>query len=229
MSAGTATATSSSIGTLWSRYSFTAQYVLGSRLLADRADVIESGPTPSPLARIEHRAAVVGSIMQACAAMEAAIGEVLEHGPRQHLGGGQPDPRLAAVNSGASLIPKSNAMLVALGKPVFSVTTQPFNDVQLLVWLRNHLVHYQSTWQGTMRAQVQQALEAKALARPSFIDGTYNFFPHQLLGVSCARWAYSTAAAFIDAVYDILGEPSALDAYRSNESTDVPGLMPPRR
>jgi len=57
------------------------------------------------------------------------------------------------------------------------------------------------------REKVFRTLQNLQLTKPPFVDDNQNFFPHQLLGTACAKWAVKTGVAFIRAIYQRLGMP----------------------
>jgi hypothetical protein len=72
--------------TLATRYAFTAQFVARAALLSQRAAEVEAVPEANDVAQAEHRSLVSAAIMQATAAMETELSEIVVYGPRCHLG-----------------------------------------------------------------------------------------------------------------------------------------------
>src|SRR5467141_1972700 len=70
------------------RYSFTAQFFCGAAIFAQCAHAIEAITDLSinEESKAEHRAYVVGAIVQSAAALESEISEVVMYGPGHHLG-----------------------------------------------------------------------------------------------------------------------------------------------
>ena len=66
-------------------------YVLGAAILARSAKRIEEEGNPDESRKLEHKALVVGAIMQSVAALEADVYEVVTYGPGYHLGSGGTD------------------------------------------------------------------------------------------------------------------------------------------
>jgi hypothetical protein len=94
---------------------------------------------------------------------------------------------------------------------------QPFQDMVLLVRLRNEMIHYKSKWGKEMdRQKLFKTLKHMRLAQPSFVLLNASFFPHQFLGAGSSAWAVRTTVAFINKVYDHLGVESRLKRHMSH-------------
>lgn len=217
-----------------SRYSFTAQFIVGSALLTKRAIEIELITTPSAHQKAEHMALVVGAITQATASIESALDEVLQHGPGPQLGASEKDPQmLACLKSNAPMIDRAqgslerwDTVLRVLGRPLLARGEQSFYNTNLLVGLRNELIHYRSDWDGQMkRKKLLDRLRSKRFAPPPFMSPHSNDFPHLILSAACATWAYQSAAKFLDDAYSKLGVRSVLDGYR-RPGGNLHGLLP---
>jgi hypothetical protein len=108
------------------------------------------------------------------------------------------------------------------GKPPLD-KDQIYESADLLVKLRNELVHYKSKGGQEMEGQkLFNRLKDLRFEKPSFVESNTNFFPHQLLGASCASWAVITATEFINAFYALLGFPSPLEPHK--ERLSVPPI-----
>ncbi len=205
------------------RYSFTAQFLCASAIFARRCAEIERAhpDNPDEPTRTEHRGLVTASIMQCAAAVEAESAELTMHGPGSHLGSDRMDTKardfLAPL---AEFIDRQNALtrykiiLHILSKPPLAEDKQPWQDMAVLVDLRNELIHYKSKWGKEMdRKKLFTTLKHLRLAKPPFVNPNANFFPHQFLGAACAAWAVTTAVTFLNEFYDRLGIESPLKAY----------------
>jgi hypothetical protein len=222
-------------GTLSSRSSFTAQFIVGAGLYADRAAALEASATEVVRERAEHRSAVVSAVLQAVAGIEAELGEVLLHGPAHYRGSSELNhrgaaalaPHVKAIERQAGVLARWKEVLRVLGVTL-DVGRHPGQSTALLIGLRNELTHHKSTWGGELgRRNLLAALMRKRFALPPWVpsEGLVNDFPARVLVASCARWATETAAAFLDHVGDQLRVPSVLDHYRNGDFAD---LLPPR-
>ena len=206
------------------RYSFTPQFLMAAHLQAKAAAEIETilETEITEREKVMHRGYVVGAIMQSCAALEAEIWELVNHGPGHHLGSDKTDQ--AAKNFLAPLVEliekqetlsRYEIMLHLLRKTPLPHGEQPSQDASLVVRLRNELVHYKSRWgEDLERQKLFVALQQKNHPKPPFISDNVNFFPHECLSAACACWAVSSIVKFIDKFYDRLGIQTPLSGYR---------------
>ena len=204
------------------RYSFTAQFLRGAAIFANRAHAIEESDVPiTEELNAEHRACVVATVTQATAALESEISEVLMHGPGHHLGSDKTDAAgrdflspLAEVVDRQQTLHRYNLVLHLLRKPRIDLGAEPYQSADLLVGLRNDLIHYRSEWGSSMDSKkLLAALRQLRFAKPPFVSMNTNFFPHRCLSASLASWTVTTTARFIDSFYGKLGIVSPLTPY----------------
>lgn len=235
------------------RYSFGPQYVAGAVALARRARELERESNPTETQVIEHRALIVGAVLQSVAAIEADFAEVCMYGPRHHLGGPE-DPAtklLSDLLEGQKPLRKRgiwNALKAMCARPVAAPTRgvlsqwntvidrlgmasldlgrAPCQDAQLLVNVRNELTHYRSRWNGETQKKVAEQLRKKRFKPPAFLANTLEW-PQQALCADLGDWSSLTAAAYLDAAYDQLGVEGVLDRNRAAGAA-LSSLLPAR-
>lgn len=205
------------------RYSFTAQFLRGSATLATRAHQIESDSNDaiSEESQVEHRSYVVGAVLQCAAGLEAEVSEILHHGPGHHLGSMGIDAAAKAVLQplpdvidNQPTLHRYELVLHILRQPALDRGRYPFQAADLLIRTRNELIHYHSKWGAEMdREKLLDTLQQLRLEKPPFISANSNFFPHRCLSASLASWSVTTAVAFINNFYSVLGVASPLNAH----------------
>jgi hypothetical protein len=139
------------------------------------------------------------------------------YGPGHHLGSTGTDANarrflqpLAEIIDDQSALDRYNIILHLLGKDRLDKD----QDMQLLVRLRNELIHYKSKWDKDMdKKKFFKSLRHLRLAKPSFIATNALFFPHQFLSAACAAWSVRTAVAFLNRFYDHIKITSPLQPY----------------
>ena len=168
------------------RYTFTGQFVHGAANFARHAHEIEGASGFTDEAVADHRAHVVGAVMQSAAAIESEIAEILMHGPGHHLGNDG-----ASISARDFLLPVADVIdrqpplrkyqltLHLLNKPALDRGAQVYQNTDLLFRLRNELVHYKSKWASQMNDQtsVFVRLEALRFEKPPFTLPDMTFFP----------------------------------------------------
>jgi hypothetical protein len=205
------------------RYSFTAQFLRGAAILANRAHHIENeaGDAVSDEVQAEHRSYIIGTVIQCAAGLEAEISEIVQYGPGHHLGSNGIDESaraflqpLAEMIDSQQTVKRYELVLHLLGRPPLDRGRDPHQATTLLIRVRNELVHYKSKWEMEMDQQkLFVSLRHLKLERPPFISPTQNFFPHQCLNASLASWSVATTVAFMDSFYSALGITSPLKAH----------------
>ena len=161
--------------------------------------------------------------MQATAALECEIWEVMVYGPGHHLGSNGIDSNardllapIAEVIDDESVLERYWLVLHLLRKDGLDCGAAPWQDAALVVRLRNELVHYKSRWGKELeRSKLLRALQDKGHPRPPFIKGSGNFFPYECLSAGCASWSVRSCVAFLDAFCANLGFAGRLDPYRA--------------
>src|SRR4051812_29616230 len=206
------------------RYSFTTQFIAGSLLLVRRAVEIEALPTPTDLEKAEHRSIVIAAIMQSSAALETELSEIVLYGPGCHLGSNGTDhdaqrflePLEPLIDKQAGVLNRWQTIMHLLGKGRFDPGAQPFQDADLLVSLRNELVHHKSQWGGALsKKTLVGRLMQKGFSVPPWALAGHNDFPYRILVAECAIWAATAATNFLDAAYQRLGVEGVLDRNRT--------------
>jgi len=207
------------------RTSMTGHLLRGASLQARSAAGIEARSVDEITEddQAMHRSLVVGAIMQATAALECEIWEVMAFGPGHHLVSNGIDADALAFLApiadqidGQSVLERYRMVLHLLRKPALSSNEQPWQDAALVVKLRNELVHYKSRWgQDLERSKLLRALPAKTGDKPPFVPDGTNYFPYRCLSAACAAWATRSCFALLDTFYGNLGFPTRLDPFRS--------------
>jgi hypothetical protein len=221
---GAAICMSVATGTIDAFYNFTPQFLQGAFMFAAQALEIEetNGSKVSDDLEMRHRALVVAAVTQAEAALESAISEVLMHGPGHHLGsnGVDADKREFLINIADDIdklptLVKYQLVLDLLQKRRFEKGSQPFQDADLLVKLRNELIHYKShTGQKMSAKKLFSSLRSLKHKRAPFISPQSPYFPHICLSATCAKWASSTAVKLINGFCKKIDIVSPLEPYR---------------
>jgi hypothetical protein len=220
---GTASATATVSAEADVRYCFTTQFLCASAIFARRCAEIERAhpDNPDEALRTEHRGLVTAAIMQCAAAVEAESAELTIHGPGNHLGSDRMDRKahdflspLADFIDDQDALTRYKVILHILNKPPLAEGERPWQDMALLVRLRNELIHYKSKWGKEMEGQkLYKSLQHLRLTKPPFVSANSNFFPHQFLSAACAAWAVRTAVAFLNGFYDRMGIESRVKPF----------------
>ena len=192
-------------------------------------------------ALFEHRGYVTGAILAAVAFLEALINELFldvvdyESAESELAPSAQLTPVHQLPPAGRErmakmwpdgieklgILRKFEAALTLTEKQAFNRGAAPYQDVPLLITLRNKLVHFQPQWSGgEADRNFEQKLERKFSLHPWFEGSPGNpFFPDKCLGHGCAGWAVSTTLQFADEFCAHIGITPNYHTFRPTGST----------
>jgi hypothetical protein len=91
-------------------------------------------------------------------------------------------------------------------KQPFERDKQPYQNVYLLIRLRNELIHYTpKTLGGSDKHELEIQLKGK-FPTNRLMEGSGNpFFPDHCLGGGCAEWALNSSKRFVDEFFLKIG------------------------
>ena len=168
---------------------------------------------------LEHKGAVVASILMSIAAVEAFINEFFadcadEH--TLHLAGLEAVviARLGLAWKGpksvdrAEVIDKYQLACKLAGKPLLKLGCAPAQDLATGISIRNALMHFKpqsielpvDTSKATVKddwEKVCKKLAGRVLKPNPFASDQQPDFPYRLLGHECAEWIFESARSFI--------------------------------
>lgn len=200
------------------KHSFSKQHYRTARYFSEEAAHIENSSTNlSKVDGSKHRAYVTGAILFAIAALEASINEFhLEalDGNKNTLSGLNDSQLSALANQWVTVEPlpvleKYQEVLKSVGQKEFDRGRNPFQDTDLLIYLRNALIHYKPEWDD--EAKVHQKIESclhKKFSLNTLSNSKSLWFPHQCLGAGCAKWSVDTIESFMSEFCKVLEIPN---------------------
>lgn len=170
-----------------------------------------------------HRTYVSNGIFSAVAFLEATINEVFSDADT-NIRGVVRDLNPDAVQMLASLwrqgiprtagypvIKKYQIALLLSGKQELNSGLTPYQDVDLLIKLRNSLIHYEPDWESTgadgtflQGKNISKKISGKFALNP-LTGGKNPLFPDKCLGAGCAKWAVKVSIQFADEFFWNMG------------------------
>ena len=186
----------------------------------DSAPIRGKSPQEVQEGLFEHRTYVTGAILTAVAFLEALINELFLDATDHERANSKPTPpnpptpvyqlpptgrkRMAEMWPDGiekfGTLRKFESALVLCEKQPFDRGASPWQDVPLLISLRNKLVHFEPQWSGKEADRnFERKLENKFPLHLWFEKSPGNpFFPDKCLSHGCAEWAVSTSLKFAD-------------------------------
>jgi len=162
----------------------------------------------------KHQSYVTGAIFTSVAFLEATINEIFmdtsdssSYGELEELG----EETLKLMNSmwevlsHSSTLNKFQKALVLTNKASFDKGSLPYQDVDLLIKLRNALTHYEPQTIITHLVKeskineknISKNLKGKFELNP-LIGAGASYFPHKILSYGCSKWAVNSSLNFTD-------------------------------
>lgn len=181
----------------------------------------------------EHRAYVTGAILSAVSFLEAEINEIFADAAddqREHIH--QLGDVIFLLSRMWSLgVPKTasypvlDKYLIALAladRPGFDKGAAPYQDVRLLIKLRNALVHFEPEYtarDASGSRRLEQNLRGRFPLNP--LTGSRTpFFPELCMSHGCAKWAVESSVKFVDDFCSRMALRPVFDGIRPTLATE---------
>ncbi len=224
-----------------SRTYFSIQHIQSAALFVRNAYAIEKNYDGvfSDELFFQHRAYVTASILFSVFFLEAAINELFADTVESNSEIAKKlNPTTIQLmaemwklevprTANYKILQKYQIALVLAQKQIFDPGAPPYQDVNLLVKLRNDLVHYEPEWVKLPASDdfgsddihtYEKRLRGKFLANTLMGQGN-PFYPDKCLGHGCAEWAVNSSVTFADAFFLKMGLLSPYDIIRDRLNT----------
>jgi len=103
-------------------------------------------------------------------------------------------------NKRFSILDKYNLLLGLAGKKQFNDSDSSYQEVKLLIGLRNKIVHYEPEWIEIDNFEkphdIEKKLKGKFEINKLMKNAKNPFYPDKCLGYGCAKWAVLTSLKF---------------------------------
>lgn len=176
-----------------------------------------------------HNAYVIGCVMSSVAFLESLINEffvdVKDSTRAKYLKNLKQDrcERIAQLSEiegvdRFNVLEKYQIVLGALDADKLSKGSNPFQDANLLIKLRNALVHYKPKWlpageELDEEKYMKKYLSGKFAINP-LVGDRNTFWPYKCLSAGCAKWAVESSVSFTDNFFQIIGLAPPYDMSR---------------
>ena len=194
---------------------FSSYHLWGAQHFTKLAQDIEdqhSGDTP--IFNVKLQAYVTNAVLSAAAFLEAAINEIYVDVADEHPGYVDPlTPETKRLLAGLwerierwPILEKYQAALLCSGIEPFEKGQPPYEDVKLLIDLRNQLMHARPKTLATGDVdKLSKSLKPRFKPSRLMENAASPYFPSHCLGAGCAGWAVASAQAYRDEFFDRLG------------------------
>lgn len=166
-----------------------------------------------------HRAYVTGAVLSGVAFLESSINELfldaIDSDPHRLKGMSNHNVELLAeswedVKMGSTLLKYQTALLITNSRE-YEKGTSPYQDADLLIRLRNALLHYKPEWShepdepGSLEKMLAGRFPSNQLSSSNAL-----WFPHRCLGCGCAEWGVKVSRSFMIDFSSRMNIPSRL-------------------
>jgi len=199
------------VDTVIHRHYLSTHHLYAARYAAHDSTVREAQGGELQPFDIRNRAYVLTAVTASVSFLEAAVNELYQDAADEHPSHVstleiQCSRLMAAVwtatERGQRLetLRKYDLALACAGQFDFDRGSQPYQDVALLIRLRNYLIHYRPhDVGGDEESRLGTQLRQRGIAGSILMEGLGNpWFPDHALGAGCAQWAWRAARCFVD-------------------------------
>jgi hypothetical protein len=185
------------------RSAFAVQHLMAAARFSRQCGAVQAkniGESVGPFLD-EQIACVSATIMLAVASMESNINEYLEDAhlllPEFSAGARE---EICDLLSTAPVLKKYERVLALKELPNFDKGMLPYQDADLLIALRNELVHFHPEWHDKQvrHEKLGSRLRGKFAFTPFMSESTAVIFPQLFISHGCTKWAVKTALDFME-------------------------------
>lgn len=221
------------------RIYFSIQHIQASSLFARKAYHLEQQYSLNSAGTIlsEHRAYVTNAILSSVSFLEANINELYSDCADSRKKDGLDSQTIAIMgklwhrgiprSARYRILEKYELALDIADREAFDRGTTPYQDMEILIELRNSLIHYEPETilaEATSRSHVddlhkfEKKLKGKFQINP--LTGPGNpFYLDKCLGYGCGKWAVNKSIDFVDLFCAKLGIKPPYDHVREQIKT----------
>jgi hypothetical protein len=197
---------------------FSTYHLWAAQHFADECQVIEETHSGDPKFDIRHRALAMATVIESGAFLESVINELFKDCADGHAS------YTSSLSNSAFLALKSqwndwhasrritkptldkfDAAISCCGVSPFSRGTAPYQDADLVLSLRNALVHFTPQWAAADEPNKFDNLKSKFKPN-ALMEGSGNaYFPDKCLGAGSSRWAIEVVENFAGDFFSRIG------------------------
>lgn len=170
-------------------------------------------------AKANNKSYVTGTIISSIAFLESTISELFWSSAKSPTGIAKElnenlRKRMANIYNdffntykNMSILDKYQYSLFLNGQNLFDRGINPFQDVSLVIKLRNALVHFEPELIEAEEniQKLDNILKGKFEQCPFYSEPSFLFFPHRCLSHGCAKWVVISCVHFVNDFYKKIG------------------------
>jgi hypothetical protein len=205
---------------------FAIQHLMAAARFARMCGKVELENADKPLGNFynEEIALVSATVLLSVASLESNINEFLSE-PQNLFPQLNPEgcSVLVRLFEKENIIDKYQKVLVIHGIEPFEPGADPYQNVDVLIKLRNALVHFKPEWHDEQieHRKLGERLRWKFALNPFIPEGTGVLFPQRCMSYGCAKWAVESSLAFMKAFSERMGVPFRFEKFQGNLVTEI--------
>lgn len=120
-----------------------------------------------------------------------------------------------------SLLEKFEFALLLRQSPMFEKGTRPYQDIDILIRLRNALIHFKPEWndEQAVHAKISTQLQGKFAPSP-FMGSGDPLFPKRWATTGCTKWAVESSVSFLHKFEELAQIEHRFDPYADRLNTE---------
>jgi len=195
------------------RSNYSAQHLMAATRFSKMCGDIQTENIGKPLGSFydEQISCVSATIMLCVASIESNVNEYLSDP-------GVLFPELTATArqefseliSEISILEKYQRILAVKGLEKFDQGSNPYQDIDTLIALRNELVHFHPEWHDEQQRhkKLGQRLLYRFELSPFISEGSGVLFPQRIISHGCTKWAVDSSTSFMKKFAEKLSKKS---------------------
>lgn len=205
-------------GRLRQRSGFAVQHLMAAARFSRQCGEIQLANEGKQLGPFfdELISCVSATVMLSVASLESNINEHLSDSER--LFAELPDggrEQLCALMGDLPILHKYQRTLAAKGLEAFDRGGRPYQDIDILVAIRNELVHFHPEWHDEQdrHEKLGKRLLYRFPLNPFISESSGVVFPQRFIGHGCTKWAVESALSFMTIFAEKIGQPNRFEKH----------------
>lgn len=189
--------------TLRQKSAFALQHLKAAAKFSRQCGKIQEQNIGNPLGAFydDQMACVSAAVMLSVASLESNVNEYLSEPEKLFPDlNDQARSEVCELISPLSILDKYQKVLSIRGGNVYDKGSNPFQDADILVALRNELVHFHPEWHDEQERHrtLGGKLQYKFELSPFITEETGVLFPQRIISHGCTKWAVKSTLVFME-------------------------------
>lgn len=129
---------------------------------------------------------------------------------------------LELLEKESKILERYQKVMKLRGIEPFERGLEPYQSVDVLIKLRNALVHFKPEWHDEQKEhrKLGERLRGEFALNPFITEGTGVLFPQRCMSYGCAKWAVDSTLAFMKEFSERMGLKFPFDKFKDRLATE---------